>query len=63
MDATTLLLQQIADERTVQSMWISAGNAKDFAEYQRICGVIQGLTRAENLVKDLVRKMERNDDE
>mgnify|MGYP003655113893 CR=1 FL=1 len=63
MDATTLLLRQIADEQAVQGRWIAAGNAKDFADYQRVCGVIQGLARAENLVKDLVQKMERNDDE
>ncbi len=37
-------------------------SSKDFAEYRHVCGVIRGLTHAEQLVKDLVQKMEYSDE-
>jgi hypothetical protein len=40
----------------------SGGNLKDFAEYKNLCGVIQGLSLAESIIKDLVQKLEHDDD-
>jgi hypothetical protein len=37
--------------------------AKTFEEYQRICGVIQGLDFAKQLVADLAKRMETDEDE
>jgi hypothetical protein len=38
------------------------GQAKDYAEYRHLCGVLRGLATAESILKDLVQKLE-NDDE
>ena len=45
-----------------QANFLAGGGAKDFAEYRHVCGVIRGLTHAEQLVKDLVQKMEYSDE-
>jgi len=61
-NATTYILREIDKLRTDQAIFLSGGGAKDFAEYRHVCGVIRGLTHAEQLVKDLVQKMEYSDD-
>jgi hypothetical protein len=60
--ATTYILREIDKLRTDQAVFLNGGGAKDFAEYRHVCGVIRGLTHAEQLVKDLVQKMEYSDD-
>ena len=59
-------LKHVAKEfdklRSDQITFLAGGGAKDFAEYRHVCGVIRGLTHAEQLVKDLVQKMEYSDD-
>ena len=63
---TTQALQYLAKEvdklRGDQIAFLAGGGAKDFAEYRHVCGVIRGLTHAEQLVKDLVQKMEYSDE-
>ncbi len=61
-NATTYILREIDKLRGDQAVFLNGGGAKDFAEYRHICGVIRGLTHAEQLVKDLVQKMEYSDD-
>jgi hypothetical protein len=39
-----------------------AGQAKDFAEYRHLCGVLRGLASAESILKDLVQKLEKEDE-
>jgi hypothetical protein len=58
----TYVLREIDKLRGDQAVFLNGGGAKDFAEYRHICGVIRGLTHAEQLVKDLVQKMEHSDD-
>ena len=60
--ALTYVLREIDKLRGDQAVFLNGGGAKDFAEYRHICGVIRGLTHAEQLVKDLVQKMEYSDD-
>ena len=36
--------------------------AKDYAEYQKLCGEIRGLSIAEGYILDLVKHMEQSDD-
>jgi hypothetical protein len=59
-------LRHVAKEfdklRADQITFLAGGGAKDFAEYRHVCGVIRGLTHAEQLVKDLVQKMEYSDE-
>ena len=36
--------------------------AKDYAEYQKLCGEIRGLSMAEGFILDLAKQMEFSDD-
>ena len=56
------LLKEIAKERVSRETACSGGNLKDFSEYKNLCGVIQGLSLAESIIKDLVQKLERDDE-
>ena len=56
------LAKEIEQLRTDQAVFIASGRANDFAEYRHVCGVIRGLTHAETIVKDLVQKLEKDDD-
>ena len=60
------VLNHIANEidklRVDQVTFIANGGAKEFAEYRHVCGIIRGLTHAESIVKDLVQRMETDDD-
>lgn len=52
-------IHKLADE---QANFLATGRVSDFAEYRHVCGVIRGLANAEQLVRDLVQKMENFDD-
>jgi hypothetical protein len=56
------LAKEIEQLRTDQVVFIVSGRANDFAEYRHVCGVIRGLTHAETIVKDLVQKLEKDDE-
>ena len=60
--ALTYLLKEIDRLREDQAVFLNGGGAKDFAEYRHVCGVIRGLTHADQLVKDLAKKLEYSDD-
>jgi hypothetical protein len=60
--AIAYLLKEIDKLREDQAVFLNGGGAKDFAEYRHICGVIRGLTHADQIVKDLAKKMEYSDD-
>ena len=57
------IILEIDKLRNDQAIFLSGGGAKDHAEYRHVCGVIRGLTHAEQLVRNLVQKMENYDDE
>ena len=65
MDTQTLnyIISEIDKLRGDQAVFLNGGGAKDFAEYRHICGVIRGLTHAEQLVRNLVQKMENYEDD
>jgi len=44
-----------------REQYINSGRAADFSDYQHVCGVILGLTHADNMIKDLVQRMENDD--
>jgi len=56
------LVKEIDRLREDQKSHLAGGGAKTFDEYRHVCGVIRGLTHAENIVKDLVQKMEYSDE-
>ena len=45
-----------------QNEFLAAGRADSFDEYKKICGVIRGLSLADQVVTDLVHKLEHSDD-
>jgi hypothetical protein len=52
-------IQKLKQEREA---YTAAGRCDTFEEYRRICGVIQGLNYAENIIDDLVQRMEKSDE-
>ena len=41
---------------------VGAGAAKDFSEYQKMCGEVQGLLTARLFITDLKKNLEQSDD-
>jgi hypothetical protein len=56
-------LTEIDKLRQDQQSFLTAGRAGDFPEYRHICGIIRGLSHAEQLVSNLVQKLENYEDE
>ena len=53
--------QEIEKYRQEQVAFLAASRADTYDEYKKICGVIRGLSYADQLINDLVQRM--NDDE
>ena len=62
MDAFDVLVQELDKELVQKRDWVASGQAKDFADYQRMCGEIHGLLIARQEILDLKQKMERSDE-
>jgi len=57
-------LQSKYDDRIKElGSFLAQGTVKDIAEYQRICGVIQGLNIANEFLLDLAKRLETDADE
>jgi len=60
------LLAHVAKEierlREEQAFHVANGRAADIEEYRNVCGVIRGLNLAENVINDLVQRMEKSDE-
>ena len=57
-----ILLEQIRLKRQQIVEAVSTNAAKDYAEYQKLCGDIRGLSMAEGFILDLAKQMEFSDD-
>lgn len=59
------LLAHVAKEvdklRMENAMFLAAGRAINFDEYRHVCGIIRGLNFAENIINDLVQRVENDD--
>ena len=40
----------------------AGGSCRNFEEYQKLCGIIQGLALAERYLLDLAQKVEQSDE-
>lgn len=60
--ALDLLIQQIDEKIRILQEDLGSGSAKDYAEYQRMCGVINGLLTARRNTADLRQTMEQSDE-
>jgi hypothetical protein len=60
------LLAHVAKEiekfRQEREAYVAAGRADNIEEYRSVCGVIRGLNLADNIINELVQKMEKSDD-
>ena len=57
------LIIELKEKEQSLVMNLGDGGATDFANYQNMCGQIKGLLYAQNLMNDLLRKMEKLNDE
>ena len=60
--ALALVVKEIDKLRQEQVAYVAASRADTYDEYKKICGVIRSLSLAENIINDLVQKMEHSDD-
>lgn len=51
--------KEIDKIRQEQAVFLSAGRADTLDEYKKICGVIRGLNLADQIINDLVQRMEK----
>lgn len=57
-----LLIKKLQDRVFTISESLRNGSAKDFAEYQSLCGVVRGLELAQMEINDLLRRLKEQDD-
>ena len=57
-----VLREQIRTDMNNYSDDLSAGACQSFEQYQKLCGIIQGLALAERYLIDLAKKAEESDE-
>ena len=60
-NALEYLTAKLDEERTLIVEALIQGKL-DESEYKRLCGALQGLELAKNHIKDLAKRLERNDE-
>ena len=58
MDELELLREQLRKKMNDLSDHMSTGGCKEYSEYTRCCGMIEGLATAERELLDLKKKLE-----
>jgi hypothetical protein len=61
-DFARVLRDQIRTDMNNYTDDIATGACKSFEEYQKLCGVIQGLALAESYLIALAKKVEQSDE-
>jgi hypothetical protein len=60
------LLAHVAKEiekfRQEREAYVAAGRADNIEDYRSVCGVIRGLNLSENIINELVQRLEKSDD-
>ena len=62
-DFARVLRDQIRTDMNNYADDLAGGVCQDFAQYQKLCGVIQGLAVAERYIIDLAAKVEKANDD
>jgi hypothetical protein len=62
-DFARVLREQIRKDMNDYCDDLANGVCQDFGQYQKLCGMIQGLGRAEEYLIDLAKKVEKANDE
>jgi hypothetical protein len=61
-DFARVLRDQIRNDMNNYADDLAGGSCRTFDEYQKLCGVIQGLAMAERYLLDLAKKVEDADE-
>ena len=61
-DFARVLREQIRKDMNNYADDLAGGGCRTFDEYQKLCGVIQGLAIAERYILDLAEKLEKSDE-
>jgi hypothetical protein len=61
--AFSVVMKEIEEHREAIARALVDGTARDYSEYKSMCGEIRGLSVAHSFINDLVRRMERDEDE
>jgi hypothetical protein len=61
-DFARVLRDQIRTDMNNYTDDVATGACKSFEEYQKLCGVIQGLALAESYLLALAKKVEQSDE-
>ena len=62
MGELDLILEKLNEDMSSVQDSLCSGAAKDYAEYQYLCGKIRGLLAAQDKILDLKQRMESMDD-
>ena len=62
-DFARVLREQIRKDMNNYADDLAGGSCQNFEQYQKLCGVIQGLALAERYIIDLAEKVEKANDE
>ena len=62
-DFARVLREQIRKDMNNYADDLAGGSCQNFDQYQKLCGVIQGLAIAERYVIDLAERVEKANDE
>lgn len=54
---------KLEERRADTEHYIGRGTVKDYPEYQNLCGVIQGLDYAKQIISDLAHRLETHEDD
>ena len=61
-DFARVLREQIRKDMNNYADDLAGGGCRNFEDYQKLCGVIQGLAIAERYIIDLAEKVEKSDE-
>ncbi len=61
-DFARVLREQIRTDMNNYADDCAGGACRTFEEYQKLCGIIQGLALAERYIIDLAKKVEQSDE-
>lgn len=56
-----LLIRKLDEQKLAVADSLQSGAAKDYAEYQHLCGVVRGLGLAQIEMNDLLRSIRANE--
>jgi len=63
MDFVTALNNKLEDQKRMLATALAQGAAKDFADYQHLCGRLRGLADAQIELNDLAQTLKENDED